>query len=199
MRFVAAFSCDRYQPMDGQAILARLPGFPTAHFPVGPRGRGEQTSVRSAMCRKGLRSGSHTEVSKRRKHRVEERLREAVGGPARLRVIVLLACVLALDSADKATVGATALQLERDLHIGNTAIGLLVTVSTAIGAVATLPAGALTDRANRTKLLTRCDSPLVDCDGRQRCGAVLSDVADHPTGSRRGDRHRRAGRRLTDR
>jgi len=44
-------------------------------------------------------------------------------------------------------------QLERDLHIGNTSIGLLVTVSTAVGAVATLPIGALTDRINRTNLL----------------------------------------------
>ena len=45
------------------------------------------------------------------------------------------------------------MQLERDLHIGNTSIGLLVTVSTAVGAVATLPIGALTDRINRTNLL----------------------------------------------
>lgn len=84
---------------------------------------------------------------------VEERLQEVVGGPARLRVVVLLACVLALDSADKATVGATAVQLERALDIGNTEVGLLVTVSTAVGAVATLPVGALTDRVNRTRLL----------------------------------------------
>lgn len=82
------------------------------------------------------------------------RLREAVGGPARLRVVVLLAAVLALDSADKAAVGATAVQLEGALHVGNTAIGLLVTVSTAVTAVATLPMGALTDRVNRTRLLT---------------------------------------------
>ncbi len=40
-----------------------------------------------------------------------------------------------------------------DLHIGNTSIGLLVTVSTAVGAIATLPIGALTDRINRTNLL----------------------------------------------
>jgi len=85
---------------------------------------------------------------------VQGKLRDTVGGAARLRVIVLLACVLALDSADKATIGATATQLEAALHIGNTDIGLLAAVSTAVGAVATLPVGALTDRANRTRLLT---------------------------------------------
>lgn len=88
------------------------------------------------------------------RHTLADRLRQAVGGPARLRVVVLLACVLALDSADTATVGAVAVQLERSLHVGNTQIGLLATVSTAIGAAATLPVGALTDRVNRTRLLT---------------------------------------------
>ncbi len=84
---------------------------------------------------------------------VEDRLRGVVGGSARLRVVVLLACVLALDAADKATIGATAAQLEQALGIGNTQIGLLVAVSTGIGALATLPVGALTDRVNRTNLL----------------------------------------------
>ncbi len=87
-------------------------------------------------------------------HAVGEQLRAAVGGPARLRVVILLASVLALDSADKATIGATAVQLEQALHIGNTQVGLLVTVSTGIGALATLPVGVLTDRVNRTKLLS---------------------------------------------
>lgn len=82
-----------------------------------------------------------------------DRLLDVVGGPARLRVIVLLAGVLGLSSADTATVGALAAELEKSLHIGNTDIGLLVTVSTGIGAVATLPFGALADRVNRTRLL----------------------------------------------
>jgi predicted MFS family arabinose efflux permease len=77
-----------------------------------------------------------------------------VGGPARLKVIVLLACVLGLDAGDKATVGAIAPQLEQALHIGNVQIGLLVTVSTAIGAFATLPLGILADRVRRVRLLT---------------------------------------------
>lgn len=88
------------------------------------------------------------------RQRVETRLSDAVGGGARLRVIVLLACVLALDSADKSTVGSTAVQLERALHVGNTQIGLLVTVSTAVGALFTLPLGTLSDRVNRTRLLS---------------------------------------------
>lgn len=85
---------------------------------------------------------------------VTGRVRDQVGGSARLRVIVLLACVLALDSADKATVGSVAAELERDMGIGNTQIGLLVTVSTAVAAIATLPIGLLTDRINRVRLLS---------------------------------------------
>jgi MFS family permease len=84
---------------------------------------------------------------------VERPLENLVGGRKRLKVIALLACVLALDAADKATVGAVAAQLEHDLHIGNVEVGLLVTVSTAIGAFATLPFGVLVDRMNRRKLL----------------------------------------------
>lgn len=86
--------------------------------------------------------------------RLQRALRDKVGGRARLRVIVLLACVLGLDSADKATVGAVATELEKSLHIGNTQIGLLATVSSLVGAVATLPAGMLTDRFSRTRLLS---------------------------------------------
>lgn len=84
---------------------------------------------------------------------VEEPLESLVGGPRRLKVIALLACVLALQSADAATVGAVGAELERDMHIGNIQIGLLVTVSTAIGAIATLPFGILADRMSRRKLL----------------------------------------------
>ena len=53
-----------------------------------------------------------------------------VGGPARARVITLFGAVLALQSADTATVGAVAPQLEHSLHIGNTDIGLLTSVAT---------------------------------------------------------------------
>lgn len=78
---------------------------------------------------------------------------ELVGGPARARVIVLFACVLALSSAQIATVGAVAPQLERSLHIGNTKIGLLNSVALLIGAVAVIPVGLLVDRARRIPIL----------------------------------------------
>ncbi len=76
-----------------------------------------------------------------------------VGGPARARVIFLFGAVLALNSADIATVGSVAPQLERALHIGNTKIGLLSSVSLLIGAVATIPVGLLVDRTKRVPLL----------------------------------------------
>jgi MFS family permease len=84
---------------------------------------------------------------------IERPIEERLGGPARTRVIVLLACVLALDAADTSTVGAAAGSLESSLGIGNTRIGLLVAVSTGIGAIATLPMGVLVDRAVRTRVL----------------------------------------------
>ncbi|HLI58709.1 MAG TPA: MFS transporter [Solirubrobacteraceae bacterium] len=76
-----------------------------------------------------------------------------VGGPARLRVIALLAAVLGLNTADSATVGSIASELEPALHISNPEIGLLVAVTTGIGAIATLPVGVLADRVNRVRLL----------------------------------------------
>lgn len=78
---------------------------------------------------------------------------ELVGGPARARVITLFACVLALNSAQIATVGAVAPQLEQSLHIGNTKIGLLNSVALLVGAVAVVPVGFLVDRARRIPLL----------------------------------------------
>ena len=76
-----------------------------------------------------------------------------VGGPARARVIVLFAAVLALSGADTATIGAVAPQLEHALHIGNTKIGLLSSVSLLVGAVFTLPVGLLVDRFKRMPML----------------------------------------------
>ncbi len=84
---------------------------------------------------------------------LEGRLAERVGGLARLRVVTLLACVLALSSADGATVGAVALPLEHSLGVGAVRLGLLVTVTTAVAALATLPFGVLVDRVSRVRLL----------------------------------------------
>jgi MFS family permease len=66
---------------------------------------------------------------------------------------VVLACVLALSSADTATVGASATQLRQALHISNTDIGLLVAVNAVVAAVASIPFGLLADRVRRTRLL----------------------------------------------
>jgi MFS family permease len=61
--------------------------------------------------------------------------------------------VLALASADTATVGAAAAPLRRALGISNTDIGLLVTVTALVGALFSLPFGMLADRARRTWIL----------------------------------------------
>src|ERR1700678_2101328 len=78
---------------------------------------------------------------------------EFVGGPARARVIFLFASVLALSSAQIATVGAVAPQLEQSLHIGNTKVGLLNSVALLVGAVAVIPVGLLVDRWRRIPML----------------------------------------------
>jgi MFS family permease len=79
---------------------------------------------------------------------------KAAGGPARARVITLFAIVLALNGADASTVGAIAPQLESGLHINNTDLGLLSSVSLLVGAVATIPVGLLVDRTKRMPLLS---------------------------------------------
>jgi predicted MFS family arabinose efflux permease len=84
---------------------------------------------------------------------VRQRLEEVVGGPTRAKVVLLFACVLALESADLATIGAAAPQLEASLHTSNAGLGTLAAVSTLVGAIATLPAGALADRLRRVSLL----------------------------------------------
>jgi MFS family permease len=76
-----------------------------------------------------------------------------VGGPARARVIIMFALVLALNGADTSTVGAIAPQLQSALHIGTAEIGLLASVSLVVGAVFTIPVGLLVDRTKRMPLL----------------------------------------------
>ena len=75
------------------------------------------------------------------------------GGPARLRVILLLASVLGLDAGDKATISAVAGSLEQAFDIGNTEIGLLISAVSFAGAVFTLPIGSLVDRTRRKPIL----------------------------------------------
>ncbi|SET89128.1 Predicted arabinose efflux permease, MFS family [Nonomuraea wenchangensis] len=87
---------------------------------------------------------------------ISRRLTVLLGGPARFRVVAMLACVLALVSADQGTVGAVGLEIQQSMGFGNTELGSLVAVSSAAGAVAVLPVGVLTDRVNRVRLLTAC-------------------------------------------
>ena len=90
------------------------------------------------------------------------RLAGAAGGPQRVKPLVLLALVVGLQAADAGTVGALVVPLKQSLHIDNTQVGLLVTVSTGVGALATLVAGPLADRIVRVRLLwatLRCVRP----------------------------------------
>jgi MFS family permease len=92
-------------------------------------------------------------VSEGHHHRLADAIDEVVGGPARRRVIILLGSILGLQAADTGAVGALAAPLEKSFHIGNTDIGLLVTVTTLVGCAATLPFGTIADRYSRTRLL----------------------------------------------
>jgi predicted MFS family arabinose efflux permease len=71
----------------------------------------------------------------------------------RARVLLLLALVLALDYADRSSVGALGPDLKKTFHISNTELGLLASAFSVVGAAATLPAGILTDRTHRTFVL----------------------------------------------
>ena len=86
--------------------------------------------------------------------RVRGHVVEIVGGPARARVVTLFGAVLALSSADAATVGAVAPQLEHALHIGNAKVGLLSSISLLVGAVFVVPVGVLVDRIRRVPVLS---------------------------------------------
>jgi predicted MFS family arabinose efflux permease len=81
-------------------------------------------------------------------------LLRVAGGRRRARALFLLACVLALDTADVSTIGAIAGRLEPALSLSNTELGLLVAVPALAAAVATVPVGVLTDRVNRVRLMS---------------------------------------------
>ncbi|SNS73069.1 Major Facilitator Superfamily protein [Asanoa hainanensis] len=68
-------------------------------------------------------------------------------------MIVLLALVLALNSADSGTIGAVGAPLEADLGISHAQLGFFATVSSGVGAIAAPIAGVLADRTARVRLL----------------------------------------------
>lgn len=90
----------------------------------------------------------------RRARRADARFTERLGGPARRTVIVLLGLVLGLNAADTSAVGAIAPQLQPAFGIGTAQIGLLVTASALVGALAAIPFGLLVDKTRRVDLLT---------------------------------------------
>ena len=93
----------------------------------------------------GVRTGADTTSS---------RLKRVLGGSARTQIVLVLAGVLGLSSADAATVGASAIELRQYLNVDNTDIGLLVAASSVVGAIAAVPFGVLADRVHRTKTLS---------------------------------------------
>lgn len=66
---------------------------------------------------------------------------------------MLFACVLALDTADLASLGAVASQLKPALHLSNTQLGVLAAVPSLVAAATTLPLGMLADRVRRVPVL----------------------------------------------
>ena len=123
---------------------------------------------------------------------------QAVGGPARARVITLFACVLALNSADTSTIGAVAPQLEHALHIGNARIGLLSSATLLVGGDlrdslrdAGRPGQACADSLGEHR-------PLERRLAGQRIRRQLLGVVAHPPVDGRGDGNRRSGDRLPD-
>jgi predicted MFS family arabinose efflux permease len=92
-------------------------------------------------------------TAKRTIHALKARAEHVAGGPARLQVVLLLGSVLGLDAADKAAVSAIAGSLKQAFQIGNTDIGLLVAAVSFVGAIFTIPLGALVDRMNRKRIL----------------------------------------------
>lgn len=61
--------------------------------------------------------------------------------------------MLGLQSADGGVVGASTVPLKAAFGLHNAQVGLLLTVTTVVGAVAALPAGVLVDRVSRVRVL----------------------------------------------
>lgn len=87
--------------------------------------------------------------------RTDDWLVGQAGSRFRLHIVLVLAAVLALDAADKGALSVTAAQLQDYFHISKTQFGILGSITTAVGALATLPFGMYVDRVVRTRLLAR--------------------------------------------
>jgi MFS family permease len=70
------------------------------------------------------------------------------------RYSLIIAAVVGLAKADAATIGVVAPSLKSSLHITDAQLGLLASLSAAMGALCALPAGTLVDRRHRVVVLT---------------------------------------------
>lgn len=100
------------------------------------------------------------QATRRTAHALVQRGSALVGGPARARVILLLATTLGLQGADVGTLSATANDLQRAFAINNTAIGLLVSVTALAGALGTMLAIVAAFRHGRPAARCRPLSPM---------------------------------------
>ncbi len=78
----------------------------------------------------------------------------ALGGRRKRDAVLALGAVMALDAADRSALGVLAPHIKAAFGVGNTAIGVLAGAFGVVAALATLPAGLLTDRVRRVGLLT---------------------------------------------
>jgi predicted MFS family arabinose efflux permease len=78
------------------------------------------------------------------------------GDRRRLTSIGLLGASLGMAAGGQTIVGAVAPEIKLALGVDNTAIGLLVTGASVVGALTTLPFGLLADRIARVRLLAGC-------------------------------------------
>lgn len=85
---------------------------------------------------------------------ITEWILRKTGGKATLQIAAVLALALGLDSADMAAVGAMASYIEKGFSIDKTQLGLLITLSSAAAACATIVFGWLADRYNRILILS---------------------------------------------
>jgi predicted MFS family arabinose efflux permease len=85
--------------------------------------------------------------------RVFAGLRTSLSQQPHVHELILLASVLALDSADRSSIGAVAPSLKDAFALDNTEIGALSAAFAIVGVIATVPAGVLADRVHRARLL----------------------------------------------
>jgi MFS family permease len=85
--------------------------------------------------------------------RLSAHMRRRLGGRRRAEVVLLFACVLGLDTANLASIGAVAHQLKMALHLTNMDLGMLAAAPALCAAVLTIPFGVAADRVPRRPVL----------------------------------------------